>query len=703
MQEAYSISSLFTILLALFFGCLIFFRGRGGRVVKSYFLLMVFIALWAAGMFNMVTTASSERALFWGKLLFISAAFIPAFYFRFIMRLITAERRYKFLLGLGYFISVCFALLVLSPLMFKDTNLKWDVFWPTAGNLFWLYIVYFITYPLLAHTVAFVNRSQLTQLAKKQLRRASIAAIFGFGGGLSTFLPAFGIFIPRLQSIAIFLIPFSCTFIALATYTARLVDVEVLRRRAVIFSLLYGLTVGIFVCLVFIMQNIMQFKFDINRFVFPISALFIITVFIRPIEHVLIGWTDKFLYQRKYNYQRTLEDASQGMLFITNIDRLLKLIVRILSKYMRVTVSAVYLFDKDTGTYKCRAVRSQKIELQKEIKSTNALIEWLKEKRMPLLLDDIINWAQKEALFPHKIVLKRTLEQLRAAMRSLKAAVCIPAFIRTDMIGFLVLGDKLSGGSYIREDIALLSTLSNSAAIAIENAHMYEELHNRIKRIADLYKEQHELFIDTATAFSYAVDLRDAYSRQHTQRIIGYCMVIIKGLDKMNAGYSKEPDFLENLKIAALLHDVGKVAIPDAILNKKGPLIPEEHEIIKNHINVAVNILKPIEELGTVINIVKYHHEFYDGKGYPEGIKGDEIPFASRILSVANAYDAMTSDRPYRKAMSHQKAAERLKQGVGKDFDPLIVEALLVGFEGIAPTREGEARTPRGEFPPVLY
>jgi len=143
--------------------------------------------------------------------------------------------------------------------------------------------------------------------------------------------------------------------------------------------------------------------------------------------------------------------------------------------------------------------------------------------------------------------------------------------------------------------------------------------------------------------------------------------------------------------------------VPDAILNKEGALAPEERKIVENHINVAVNILKPIEELSHVINIVKYHHEYYDGHGYPEGRKGDDIPFASRILSVANAYDAMTSDRPYRKALTHQKAAERLKAGAGKDFDPLIVRAILVGFEGVGSTREGEGRTTKGEMPPVLY
>ena len=703
MHEAYSISSLFTILVTLFFGCVIFFRGRGGRVAESYFLLMVCLALWAAGMYNAVTSFDAARAFFWIRFLFIFAAFIPAFYFRFLMRMLGQEKQYRFLLRLGYFISFCLAVSMPASFMLKGATLKLGAYWPNPGKFFFLYVVFLAGYPALAHKIVHTNRRELTHLAKKQLIYVSIAAVLGFGGGVSTLLPAYGIFIPRLESFFIFLVPFSCAFIAIATYTARLMDIDFLRRRAFIFSLLYGLTVGLFVSLVFIVQNILRLKYDINRFIFPISALFIITIFIRPIENLLVHFTDKFLYQKKYNYQKILEQASKGMLFITNKERLIKLVVRVLSKHMRLTNAAVFLYNEDKAIYKCVDARSKNIEMPDEIKSTSALTEWLKEKKAPLLTDDITNWLQKEAIFPHRVVLKRTLEQLRVMMRSLDATVCVPAFTGDQLIGFLVLGDKLSGVGYTKDDIALLSTLSNSAAIAVENSHMYDELHLRIQRVAELLKEQHELFIDTATAFSYVVDSRDTYSRQHTQRIIGYCMVIIRGLDRMNAGYSKDPQFMEDLKIAALLHDVGKVAIPDDILNKESPLTPEERKIIENHINIAVTILKPIEELGSVINIVKYHHEFYNGSGYPEGKKADDIPFASRILSVANAYDAMTSNRPYRKALTHQRAAERLKEGAGKDFDPLIVNALLIGFEGLSPTKAGEIRTSRGEFPPILY
>ncbi|MBN1404904.1 MAG: HD domain-containing protein [Candidatus Omnitrophica bacterium] len=705
MREAYLISSMLTILTTLFLGGMIFFKGRGGRVVQAYFMLMANIALWAAGTFNMVSASSPSEAIIWVSLYCAFAIFIPAFYFRFIMRMLSFEKTYSYLVWAGYILSAAFAVLSAGPFDYicKGSNLNYEVYWPVAGEYCWAFVVYFVSYPILAHIIALRNYNRLTHLAKKQLRYVSIAAVLGFGAGTFSFLPAYGVFLPRLESMAAFFIPFACTFIAIAIYTARLMDIELLKRRTLIFSLLYGMIVGTFVSIVFIMQNVIEVKYHINRFIFPISAIFVIAIFIRPLEHFLAAWTDKFLYQRKYNYQNILENAGKGMLFIVEVDRLVKLIVGILTKHMRITNVSIYLYNKDSGYYERRASRKIDSEVEQHLNPTNALIDWMKEKKSFMLMDDITNWLQKEAIFPHKLILKRTLEQLRVSMRSLKATACVPAFIKQDMIGFLVLGSKLSGAGYTKDDMSLLTTLANSAAVAIENARMYGELNEQIKKIARLLNEQHEVFMDTATAFSYAVDLRDTYSRQHTQRIIEYCMIIIKGLEKMNAGFSRDPDFLENLKIAALLHDVGKVAIPDSILNKEGQLTPEERAVVKNHINIAVKILAPIQELTPVIRIIRYHHEFFDGTGYPDGLKSDEIPFASRVLSVANAYDAMISDRPYRKAMTHQKAAERLKDGVGKDFDPLIVEALLVGFEGIGSTIKGEARTSRGEMPPVLY
>jgi HD-GYP domain-containing protein (c-di-GMP phosphodiesterase class II) len=146
----------------------------------------------------------------------------------------------------------------------------------------------------------------------------------------------------------------------------------------------------------------------------------------------------------------------------------------------------------------------------------------------------------------------------------------------------------------------------------------------------------------------------------------------------MRSGKCKiEHNFLEYLNIAALLHDIGKIGIAESILNKEGPLDDLERERIKEHPLIGVSILQSIKELEPSILGVKYHHEKYDGTGYPEGLRGEEIPLIALVISVADALDAMTTDRPYRRALSKEEAISEIERQSGKQFSPLVTETLL--------------------------
>jgi putative nucleotidyltransferase with HDIG domain len=134
---------------------------------------------------------------------------------------------------------------------------------------------------------------------------------------------------------------------------------------------------------------------------------------------------------------------------------------------------------------------------------------------------------------------------------------------------------------------------------------------------------------------------------------------------------------LSELELAGLLHDIGMIGISESILNKSQILESEEFEIIKKHVNTGVKILEEIKQLETVVNIVKTHHERFDGKGYPFGLKGEEIPICARIIAVVDAYDGMVSDRAYRKSISHEAAKEEIKKAVSTQFDGVIVDAFL--------------------------
>lgn len=176
--------------------------------------------------------------------------------------------------------------------------------------------------------------------------------------------------------------------------------------------------------------------------------------------------------------------------------------------------------------------------------------------------------------------------------------------------------------------------------------------------------------LDSMRALASAVDAKSPYTRGHSDEVARYAMLFANSLG-LNDGEK------ESLRIASLLHDIGTVSIPANILNKPGPLNPEETKIIQAHPELAEMLLKKAPQLDAVLPAILYHHERYDGAGYPNGLKGDEIPFLARILSIVEAYDAMISERPYRKRMGHDEAVNELKENAGKQFDPEIVEAFI--------------------------
>jgi diguanylate cyclase (GGDEF)-like protein len=163
---------------------------------------------------------------------------------------------------------------------------------------------------------------------------------------------------------------------------------------------------------------------------------------------------------------------------------------------------------------------------------------------------------------------------------------------------------------------------------------------------------------------------RDRYTGDHSEAVVQLTVRVARAL-------ALNPDEVDRVETAALLHDIGKVGIPDSILHKDGPLDDEEWVLMKEHPVIGERILRAIPGLGGVARIVRHEHERWDGGGYPDGIAGDTIPIGSRIILACDAYHAMTSDRPYRKAMSHGDALRELRKGAGTQFDPQVVEALL--------------------------
>ena len=217
----------------------------------------------------------------------------------------------------------------------------------------------------------------------------------------------------------------------------------------------------------------------------------------------------------------------------------------------------------------------------------------------------------------------------------------------------------------------------------IYNASKTLVLQNRaLQEQKDALEKSYEIlqktYMDTVTTLSQAVDARDPYTAGHSERVAA---ISLKIAEKMEFDEKR----LQKLEISALFHDIGKIGVPDNILLKPGKLDEMEFQKIKEHPEIGVNILKKIDFLKDSLPTIRHHHERYEGNGYPDGISGTDIPIESRIISVADTYDAMTSDRPYRKGLSYETAISEIIRFKGLQFDPDVVEAFLaVEFNNIS-------------------
>jgi putative nucleotidyltransferase with HDIG domain len=189
-------------------------------------------------------------------------------------------------------------------------------------------------------------------------------------------------------------------------------------------------------------------------------------------------------------------------------------------------------------------------------------------------------------------------------------------------------------------------------------------------RSALLYEQLERAYLGTAEALAAALEAKDAYSAARSSSIVDQAEELGRALG-MSEGE------LRDLRFAAVFHDIGKIAIPERILNKRGPLTAEERVVMEHHTEVGEQILSPVEFLDGVRKLVRHEHERWDGRGYPDGLSGEDIPLGSRIVLACDALHAMTSDRPYRRAMSLEQAVEEVRRCSGTQFDPRVVVALL--------------------------
>ena len=253
--------------------------------------------------------------------------------------------------------------------------------------------------------------------------------------------------------------------------------------------------------------------------------------------------------------------------------------------------------------------------------------------------------------------------QMSVAAFQLRSILCAPLKIKDNLIGVIYVDNKAHSGIFREDDLGLISAFANQAAVAIDNARLF-------KNLQDANKELERAYQATLEGWVRALDLRDKETEGHTQRV-----TILTG--RLARMLGVPDDQLLHITRGALLHDIGKMGIPDGILLKPGDLTQEERALIQKHPVYAYEMLSPIEFLHAALDIPWCHHEKWDGTGYPRGLKGEEIPFAARIFPVVDVWDALVSDRPYRKGLPREEVLQRIQADSGRHFDPQVVEAFI--------------------------
>ncbi|MCE9647843.1 MAG: HD-GYP domain-containing protein [Chloroflexi bacterium] len=254
-------------------------------------------------------------------------------------------------------------------------------------------------------------------------------------------------------------------------------------------------------------------------------------------------------------------------------------------------------------------------------------------------------------------------EQISVAAYHLLSILCAPLKIKDDLIGVIYVDNRARSGIFRAEELSLVSAFANQAAVAIDNARLFDDLQESNAELEIAYQA-------TLEGWVRALDLRDKETEGHTKRVTALTRRLAQQI-----GVGDEA--LLHITRGALLHDIGKMAIPDGILLKPGDLTDEERLLVQKHPVYAYEMLSPIKFLVPALDIPYCHHEKWNGSGYPRGLKGEDIPFAARIFTIVDYWDALISDRPYRRGIEPENVRKRIREQSGIHFDPQFVEVFL--------------------------
>ncbi|MBU2009831.1 MAG: HD domain-containing protein [Chloroflexi bacterium] len=441
---------------------------------------------------------------------------------------------------------------------------------------------------------------------------------------------------------------------AYALLQKQLLDVDAVIQRGTVYAGAAVLVLAGYLSLTFLVFWLFPELTERGRLAAVVAISVAAVLFFNPAKERIRKFVDQAFYRDRYDYAAAMGEITGGISLIPDFRSLGHFLVERVSRTLGLEGALLFVLDRNgrigatfaSGSYAAQQTQALGLLSESSLREDN--------------------------LFPNP------------APADSGAAFIVPLRSRAKLLGMLFLGRKISRADYTAQDVSLLFTFSRHASAGLENIELKEEaiargqelerLNTRLQDYASSLERTtatlREAYLQIGRALTKALETRDAYTQGHSARVANFARLVGSELRLAK-------DELDSLELAAELHDLGKIGTPDGVLLKSGILDPQEMAEIRLHPVRSVQILSSLEFLQDILPIIEAHHEWYDGAGYPKGLRGEEIPLGARILAVADAYEAMVSPRPYRPAYSAAEALERLKRGAGTQWDSRIVEAFI--------------------------
>ncbi|MGQ9857465.1 MAG: HD domain-containing phosphohydrolase [Thermodesulfobacteriota bacterium] len=344
---------------------------------------------------------------------------------------------------------------------------------------------------------------------------------------------------------------------------------------------------------------------------------------------------------------QTVYNANLMVSTQTDLDGLFRSVLEQLMEVLKADRGVMMLLDSRTGELQVRCSLSRPgLGEAQEVRVSQAVVNEVLQTNQAVLIEDTMGDMRFQGT-----------EKPHTRPRS---ALCVPLVDRGDILGLMYVDAMARSKAFTEEDLQLLTAMAAPTAVQVRNLQFREKVE--------------QAYMDTLSVLANAIEARDHYTVGHTWRVTRFATAMV---DKMGCSAEQK----RYTEMGGILHDVGKIAVEDSILRKTGPLSPEEYQKMQLHPEHGARILKDVEFLKPVIPYVLFHQERWDGGGYPFRLSKDEVPWEGRLLAVCDAFDAMTSHRPYRKSKGAEEAVAELKRHRGRQFDPQMVDMFLVLWE----------------------